>query len=277
MKIDLLIPCFNSSKFILPVLESINSQDIIQELEIIIADDHSVDNTEQIIKSFSSVHKITYFRHKEQIGVVENCNFLLTKITGDFAAFLGHDDILLPDKLKKQIQVLEENKELAFCSHDYQYFFSSSKERGGFSTIKLPRLYGFDTAIINGIPTLGVMGRSNFLRNLKFDNRCPYADTIILYKILANGHNAAHISESLILYNRHEQNITSHKMSYDRRLHDKIIEHFILMSYKPNKIPLLFYRVLRYLISSNDSNFPKRNFLKQKLDLFGIFLDRGNN
>lgn len=107
MKISIIIPTYNSEKYILRCLDSIKRQKA-KSFEIIIVNDGSTDNTLKLIDSYNIDNKkiITIENHGQ--GYARN--LALTKATGDYILFLDSDDILLDRALEVLVDVAEKNK-----------------------------------------------------------------------------------------------------------------------------------------------------------------------
>ena len=105
-KVSVNIPCFNSERYIAETLQSVLSQTF-EDFEIILVNDGSTDMTEEIIKTFSDP-RIKYYSQKN-IGLGKTRNRQLALSSGDFIAFCDDDDIWLPAKLEKQVDLLKEN------------------------------------------------------------------------------------------------------------------------------------------------------------------------
>ncbi len=110
--VSIIIPTYNSSKFIYRTVESVLNQTY-DNFELIIIDDASSDNTVSIIKEFIKKDKRIRLieRDKNSGGPAKPTNEGLKKAKGDFIAFLDADDHWLPDKLKKQMEVLRSANE----------------------------------------------------------------------------------------------------------------------------------------------------------------------
>lgn len=100
--VSIIIPCYNSEKFISKTLDHLISQTY-TNLEIICIDDGSFDNTNKILKEYSKKYKIIKVFEKENGGVESAIKLGLTNITGDFVYLHGHDDYLSNDALEKAI------------------------------------------------------------------------------------------------------------------------------------------------------------------------------
>lgn len=103
--VSVIIPTYNRANLVGRSIQSVLSQTY-RDFEVIIVDDASKDNTEDIIKSFFD-KRIRYIRHKENKGgsAARNTGIRLAK--GEFLAFLDSDDEWLPEKLEKQIEVFQ--------------------------------------------------------------------------------------------------------------------------------------------------------------------------
>ena len=102
-KVSVIIPTYNRSHYVGEAIDSVLGQTF-KDLEIIIVDDGSTDNTKQVLKNYaSSIHYI----FQEKKGRAEARNKGLKAAKGGYIAFLDDDDIWLPNKLEKQIIFLD--------------------------------------------------------------------------------------------------------------------------------------------------------------------------
>jgi glycosyltransferase involved in cell wall biosynthesis len=115
--VSVIIPTFNCAVTIGRSIRSILKQTY-KNYEIIIVDDASTDNTEEIVKSFK-YDKIIYFRMTENKGLFVCCNMAIKTARGEYIAFLNPDDEWLQTKLSKQLQVFDKSKDpdlaAAYC------------------------------------------------------------------------------------------------------------------------------------------------------------------
>ena len=106
------ITTFNRSNILARCLESVLNQDY-QNMEVIIVDDCSTDNTFEVVRSFKQKDKrIKYFRHKKNKGNAYSRNTAFEKCNGIYVAFMDDDDEWIENnKLKKQVEIFEKSKE----------------------------------------------------------------------------------------------------------------------------------------------------------------------
>tara|TARA_S200000501_G_scaffold86877_1_gene79892 strand:- start:215 stop:1012 length:798 start_codon:yes stop_codon:yes gene_type:complete len=109
-KVSVLMTVHNTSNYLKRAINSIISQTY-KNIELIIVDDCSSDNSVKIIKNYKS-KKIKKFFFKKNKGRIEALNFALKKSTGDYVAILDSDDFSNKSRLKTQTRFLNEDKSL---------------------------------------------------------------------------------------------------------------------------------------------------------------------
>ena len=111
--ISVIIPTFNREKTILRAIDSVLSQTY-KDIELIIVDDGSTDNTKDIVESIDDI-RIKYIFQKNS-GAAEARNTGIKNAQGKYIAFQDSDDYWYPDKLEKQLAYLEDNEaDIVFC------------------------------------------------------------------------------------------------------------------------------------------------------------------
>lgn len=112
-KISVLLPAYNHENYIEETIESVLNQTF-SDFELLISDDCSTDQTVQLIKGFSD-KRITGVYFEENRGTVRSLNHLLNLAKGEYIAVIGSDDVWEPDKLEKQLEILEADENIAAC------------------------------------------------------------------------------------------------------------------------------------------------------------------
>lgn len=102
--VSVVIPTYNRANTILRSIQSVLRQTY-QDFELIIVDDASTDNTEEMVKSIND-SRIKYIKHQKNRGGSAARNTGINEAIGNYIAFLDSDDEWLPEKLEKQIKVL---------------------------------------------------------------------------------------------------------------------------------------------------------------------------
>lgn len=108
IKVTVITPTYNDEKFIGQTIESILNQTH-KNLEIIVVDDCSTDQTATIVKSFNDP-RIHFFQNEKNYGASFSRDFAIKKSTGDYIAFLDGDDVWKPNKISAQLIFMMSNK-----------------------------------------------------------------------------------------------------------------------------------------------------------------------
>ncbi len=104
-KVSVIIPTFNCAKYLPEAIESVLAQTY-TDCEVIVMDDGSTDNTNQVVATYRD--RVRYF-YQENRGVGSARNTGIRYAQGDYVVFLDADDVLLPDKLETQASFLDQN------------------------------------------------------------------------------------------------------------------------------------------------------------------------
>ncbi len=115
--VSVIMPSYNTADYIADSIKSVISQTY-QNWELIIVDDCSTDNTDDIVSYFSD-NRIKYMKNKKNMGAAATRNRALREAKGEWIAFLDSDDLWLPNKLEKQINFMKSNG-YVFSYHNYE-------------------------------------------------------------------------------------------------------------------------------------------------------------
>lgn len=116
--VSVIMPTYNSSRFVAESIESILHQTY-SNIELLITDDGSTDNTTEIINYYAKKDKrVKCFLLSENMGAGHARNYSIQKANGRYIAFCDSDDIWMTDKLEKQIAYMQEKK-CSFCFSSY--------------------------------------------------------------------------------------------------------------------------------------------------------------
>lgn len=121
--ISVIIPVFNGGKYISEALESVLAQTH-ENIEIVIVDDGSTDNTSQIAQEFMAHNSSMKYVYQENQGLAASRNKGISLSKGDFIAFIDADDIWVEDKLETQIKILLKNPSIEMVSGKVKQFIS---------------------------------------------------------------------------------------------------------------------------------------------------------
>lgn len=106
--VSIIMPSYNTGRFIKETIESVLAQSY-SNWELIIVDDCSTDNTDDVVAEYLTDKRICYIKNDVNSGAAVSRNRALREAKGRWIAFLDSDDLWAPDKLEKQIDFMCEN------------------------------------------------------------------------------------------------------------------------------------------------------------------------
>ena len=117
--VSIIMPSYNTANYIAESIQSVLAQSY-KDWELIIVDDCSTDNTDEVVKPYLLDERIKYLKNEKNSGAAVSRNKALREAKGKWIAFLDSDDLWMQDKLKKQISFMEKN--------DYHFSYTNYAE-----------------------------------------------------------------------------------------------------------------------------------------------------
>ena len=216
--VSIITPSFNSSKFIEECVNSVISQTF-QNWEMIIIDDHSNDNSRDIISELSEKdERIKYIFLEENVGAAEARNVAIKQSKGKYIAFLDSDDIWNEDKLEKQITFMNE-KDIAFSFTSYQTISEDGKTK--YSVITAPKKMSYHSYLRNTIiGCLTVIIDKEKTGDFQMPNIRSSHDMALWLLIMKRGFSAYGLDENLAYYRIVSTSNTSKKWKAAKEVWD---------------------------------------------------------
>lgn len=207
-KISVIIPTYNRAKIIKKSIDSVLNQTY-SNIELIIVDDGSSDNTEDVIKSIKD-ERLFYYKLEKNSGTAVARNYGIEKSTCDYIAFQDSDDIFREDKLEKQMKNMKINKSVMdfckICIHE------------GENEILIPTADDDKTikekGIVNKlcennvISTQAILIKKSIVEEYKFDHDIPNTDDYDLALRVAIDHKVSYTNIPLVDLYRQKDSIT---------------------------------------------------------------------
>lgn len=117
-KVSVCIPTYNRAYYLTYSINSVLQQTY-DDFELIVCDDGSTDNTEEIVKQFND-SRIKYLRHQKNIGRSKNMRSGFEKSQGDYFLKFDDDDAITSEFLAKTVAILDNNKTIDFvCTNHW--------------------------------------------------------------------------------------------------------------------------------------------------------------
>ena len=207
-KVSVIIPTYNRDNYLYSAIKSVLNQTF-EDFEIIIVDDASTDNTRQVVDKFDD-KRIRYIRHKENKGGSAARNTGIKRSKGKFIAFLDDDDMWMPSKLEKQLDLINKNLEIGAVytrtciinKSDKIIWFKSPSLRGNIFLDILKKNYVGSCSKV-------LVRKECFNRIGLFDENLPAGQDWDMWIRLAKHHQFDYVNEPLVLYRVHEKRIST--------------------------------------------------------------------
>ena len=192
--VSIIMPSYNTAKFISETIYSVLTQTY-TNWELIIVDDCSTDNTDEVAKPFLSDERIKYIKNEKNSGAAFSRNRALCEAKGKWIAFLDSDDLWLPEKLEKQIEFMEKN-DYRFSYTNYIEIDEESKTNGkrvtGPKKITKYGMYNYCwmgcLTVMYDAETIGLIQIADIKKNNDYAmwlKVCKKADCYLLDEVLA--------------------------------------------------------------------------------------------
>ena len=204
--VSVIIPTYNHAMYIERTLESVFQQTY-KNYEIIVIDDGSTDNTQEVIKSYEN--KITYIC-KENEGTAKSRNLGLKIAKGRYVAFLDSDDLWMPQKLELQVTLLDKNIDIGLVCTDFEIFCENEE---GIKIIEKRVETSFDFSFNrlfsgNFVQNSSVMVRRECFDKVGlFDEVFPIAKDYDMWLRIRRFYEFGHIPQILARYRIHQGNV----------------------------------------------------------------------
>ncbi|MFN8115492.1 MAG: glycosyltransferase family A protein [Bacteroidia bacterium] len=212
-EISIIIPCYNGSEFILDTLQTILIQSE-KEIEVIVVDDGSTDNSASVIKSLDDTRVKYVFQNNQGVSAARNNGLKLAQ--GNYIVFFDADDKMSEDFLKIRVNYLKDNTHLDFVCGEVVKFSSDRLLDGYYrgttsDAINEVLLYNQEvvTCPSNYMLKKAFLDSHNLLFNVKLSST---ADKYFIVNCSHDGKSQLIKNEGKLLY-RVSNNSMSHRLS----------------------------------------------------------------
>ena len=214
--VSVIMPSWNTGRFIAESIQSVINQTY-HNWELIIVDDCSTDNTDEVVMSFSD-SRIKYLKNEKNLGAAFSRNRAMREARGEWLAFLDSDDLWRKNKLEKQISFMNSNG-YTFSYHNYTRIDEDGKPLNilvsGPDVVSKRKMYHYDyigqLSMIYSAKHFGLIQ----IKDIKKNN--DYAIRLQLYK---KKNTECHLlKEDLALYRVRKQSISHDKLAKKIKSH----------------------------------------------------------
>ena len=232
--VSVIIPSYNREKLIEKSIKSVLNQSY-KNIEIIVVDDNSSDNTESVVKSLQDKYEfIKYIRHETNKGGSAARNSGVKVALGELIAFLDSDDEWVGNKLEKNLEIFHKNDKVAMVYSDmYLVNADTAEEKLNKSKKYDDKYYGLLCENIIGSTSLIMIKKDVFNNVGGFKEGLPSCQDWDFYLNVAKENVIEKIDEPLLKYYIHQNSISG---NLDRALKGhKIIFEKVLSILEENE------------------------------------------
>ncbi len=225
--VSVIMPSWNTGEYIAKSIQSVIDQTY-KNWELIIVDDCSTDNTDEVVKTFLKDRRIIYLKNEKNQGAAITRNRAIREAQGEWIAFLDSDDLWDSKKLEKQLRYMIDNEyDLSYT----EYEKIDENDRlinvyvSGPAVVNKRKIYNYDyighLTMMYNVNSYGLIQ----IKDIKKNN--DYAIRLQLFK--RKGTKAYLLRENLAKYRVRSKSISHDKIS------KKIKSHYDLFRYCDEK------------------------------------------
>ncbi len=276
IKVSVLIPTYNRSFFLEKALDSTLLQDY-ENIEIIISDNNSDDNTSELINKYLSSDKISYYKNSENIGMVANWRKCLYEYcTGQFFILLSDDDYFIDNSyISKAVKLIENNNDIVMVYSNGLIYYQDKDEtiemnlpfkeinKGRDIFLTKCQILPQDFTLCNILFKTDLSIKLNAFS----DDMNICCDSELFSRMCLNG-NVGFIKDKTTVYNMHSNNLIKKFFSNDKYISSDLISKKNIYD-EASKIGLF---------NSNELNNFKKKYINESLEsiLFRVIMQERN-
>lgn len=248
MKVSVIVTVYNVENYLRKCLDSLVKQKFDENYEIIVVNDGSKDNSQDIINEYKKEYKDKIKSYeKKNGGVSEARNFGMEKAIGDYIAFIDGDDYVSDDYLKKMYEkIIEEKTDVVICDF-YKAYDDHLEEK-----IALTK----DELLFTNPSVWAKLFKRNlfFANNILFSSGSNYAEDLeVFLKLNVHVKNYTYVKEPLIYYVQrpdsitNEQKFNSNKLDIFKTFENVIKYYKEKMKYNKNKEKIEYLAIIHLM------------------------------
>ena len=215
-KLSIIVPVYNGEETIEKAIVSLLRQT--EEVNIIVINDGSTDNTEKIINNLKKDHDNIFYYYKENSGISDTRNFGLSKVESEYFGFLDSDDSVKEDMAEKMLKAIEENN-ADICMSNFIWLYENGERKEakdiGYKN-KHEILEKMFATLWNKIY------RTKWFKEtgINFPSGLRYEDASVLYRLAYEMNNVAYVDEAFVDYFQRKGSITH---TFNININDMIV------------------------------------------------------
>lgn len=250
-EVSVIVPVYNVEKYLGKCLNSLVNQTL-ENIEIIIVNDGTKDNSEEIIKKFIEKYpqKIVYLK-KENGGLSDARNYGIPYAKGEYIAFLDSDDYVEKDMYKEMYKLAKkENSDMVECDFLWEYPNKTREDIG--------QVYNGKKEMIEKVRVVAwnkLIRRSIFEKTqIQFPKGLRYEDVEFTYKLIPHLNKVSFLKKPYIHYIQRENSISNLQNERTKEIFtvlDNVIAYYKENNFYDEYKDELEYVYTRYLLCSS--------------------------
>ena len=194
--VSVVMPAYRCAGTIGAAIDSVLCQDV--SLELLVIDDCSPEPLDAALEPYRNDPRVRLIRNEQNMGAAQTRNRGVTLARGEYVAFLDSDDIWLPGKLRKQLDLLEENG-MVLCATARELMTPDGKLTG--RVIPVPEEISYRELLKhNCINCSSVVIKTEVAREFPMHHEESHEDYIMWLEVLQKYGSACAINEPLLKY-----------------------------------------------------------------------------
>lgn len=282
-KVSVIVPVYNTEKYLRRCLNSLVNQTL-KDLEIIIIEDKSPDNSNEILKEYKEKYKdkIKVFHNKTNKGIGYNRNYGIKKATGKYIAFVDSDDWVDETAYEKMYnKAIKENLDLVCCDIKK---IKDSKKIIGYETINYFKSSNVECnpmllLDINLGPTNKLFLKKIFNKDTFFSENLKYEDLFVLPKLICKSEKIGKVDNiyyNYVIHNNSETTTMNDKVFDVLKVLEKVNNDFKTLNYYSKIHPYIeclnIRTIFRYTLQQKNQKDKKvaSDFIDKAFDYLNV-------
>ncbi len=222
-KVSVIVPVYNVEKYIEKCLNTLVNQTL-QDIEIIVVNDGSTDNSEKIINEFLEKYpeKIVYLK-KENGGLSDARNFGIPYAKGEYIAFVDSDDYVETFMYKEMYEIAKkENSDMVECDFIWEYPNKSRIDTGEIYNNKKEMAQKVRVVAWNKLIKKSILDETK----IEFPKGYRYEDLEFTYKLIPYLDKVSFLKKPCVHYIQRDNSISNTQNERTKEIFD-ILDHII--------------------------------------------------
>lgn len=207
--ISVIMPAYNAQSYIEQAISSVLTQSV-TDLELLVIDDGSQDNTRQIVTDIAEKdHRVRLLVNEQNMGAAGTRNRGLELCRGQYVALLDSDDYYLEGMLQSMLDRAEETgADIIYCS----YAIVDEDGKPLCNDFIVPEETDFESSLVRSVITCStVLMGGELARNNRFPLGLYHEDIALWFQILRSGGTARGVPQVLAAYRQRRDSKTANK------------------------------------------------------------------